>query len=376
VVADRRVLHQIPEIGLELEHTAAAVQQRLEELEIPTQRVLETGVVGLLRGKAQGPTLLLRADMDGLPISEEAEHEYVSTHPGAMHACGHDAHMAMLLGAARLLKAEGLPRGQVKLCFQPGEEGHHGAAKMIAAGVLDNPRVDTAFGLHIWAMAPVGTILVGDGPVMAAVDTVRVQLTGKGAHAALPHEGVDPLYCGAQIVTALQSIVSRNIDPLEPAVVTVSEFHAGVAHNIIAEQAQLTLSVRVFDPEAHDLLEQRIKQVITGTAAALGCDAQVTYVREHGATVNDPSIARLVREEAQVIVGSDQVSARQKTMGAEDMSDFLSRVPGAFAFVGAHNVAKDCCYPHHHPRFNVDEDGLAIGVELLCCVTRRLLEEL
>jgi amidohydrolase len=373
VVNDRRYLHTIPEIGLQEFKTAEYIRSRLSALSIDSQECTPTGTVAVLDSGQPGPTVMLRADIDALPILEDLDHEYLSTHPGAMHACGHDTHTAMQIGVAKMLRINGVHRGRVKLIFQPGEEGHHGAAKMLAAGVLDNPKVDYAYGQHIWSNDPVGKILIQGGPVMAAVDKVELTIRGKGTHAAYPQGGLDPVYCGAQIVTALQSIVSRNTDPLESAVITVSMFQAGTAHNIIPETAELTMSVRVFNDEVHDMLEQRIKEVCTGIATALGCTAELNYIREHAPTVNDDRIAAIVREEAVAIVGEDNVIDDQRTMGAEDFGEFLQQVPGAFAFVGACNPAKGCNYPHHHPKFNVDEDAFAIGAELMYRVTQRLL---
>lgn len=373
VVAIRRELHQMPEIGLEEFQTASYIDARLDALEIPHQRCTATGVIGLLESARPGRVIMLRADIDALPILQENQHEYVSKVPGKMHACGHDTHSAMLLGVAERLKREGVPSGTVKLIFQPGEEGHHGASKMIADGALENPRPEFCYGQHVWASAPIGNILIEDGPVMAAVDRLEITVSGKGTHAAYPHGGVDPIYAAAQIITALQSIVSRNIDPLQPAVVTIAVINGGTAHNIIPEQVKLIGTVRVFDDNAHDILRNRIGEIVTGVASALGCHAELNYIPEHDATVNSPEVAAIVREEAIAIVGKDNVTADQRTMGAEDMSDFLRVVPGAYAFIGARNADKGAVYPHHHPKFNIDEDALAIGAELMYRVAQRLL---
>ncbi|MCH7471452.1 amidohydrolase [bacterium] len=373
LVATRRHLHGIPEIGLDLPKTVEYVESRLDELSISHERCLEHGVIGMIEGAADGPTVMLRADMDALPITEENTHDYVSQHPGKMHACGHDTHMSMLLSATKRIAGGGVDGGRLKLCFQPGEEGHHGAEKMVAAGVLENPKVDLAYGQHIWADAPTGKILIQEGPVMAAVDTVYITIHGKGTHAAYPHGGVDPIYCAAQIITALQSVVSRSIDPLEPGVVTIAQINAGTAHNIIPPSCEMVGTVRVFDEATHETMERRIHEIINGIANALGCEAEINYVHEHSATVNDAEVARIVREEAIAIVGEENVINKQQTMGAEDMSDFLKHVPGAFAFIGANNEAKGACYPHHHPKFNIDEDAMAIGAELMYRVGKRLL---
>jgi amidohydrolase len=373
VVATRRELHQHPETGLEEYETAKFIEARLDALGIPHQRCTPTGVTGLLDGAGAGPVVMLRADIDALPVTEENEHEYVSRHPGRMHACGHDAHMAMLLGVAERLKREGFSAGRVKLVFQPGEEGHHGAEKMIAAGVMENPKVDLCYGQHVWAAADIGSIMIAPGPVMAAVDRLEITVSGKGTHAAYPHGGTDCVYASAQIITALQSIVSRNVDPLRPAVVTIAQINAGTAHNIIPPECRMVGTVRAFDEETHAILRQRIPEIVKGVAQTLGCEAQVNYITEHSATVNDADVAALVREEAVAIVGEQNVSGEQRTMGAEDMSDYLKAVPGAYVFIGARNAAKGAIYPHHHPKFSIDEDALAIGAELMYRVAQRLL---
>jgi amidohydrolase len=371
----RRHFHRNPETGLDLPNTAKRVEKELDTLGIPHQRCIEHGVIGMLDSGQPGPTVMLRADMDALNVAEENTHEYISTIPGKMHACGHDSHTAMLIGAATVLKHAGISRGRIKLLFQPGEEGAHGAELMIADGAMMNPKVDYCYGQHIWAMTPVGTIQVEDGPIMAAVDTVYFTIEGKGTHAAQPDTGHDPIVCAAQIVSALQTIATRNVDPLQSCVITVSMFNAGTAHNVIPQRAKLAISVRVFDDEVHNLIERRIKEIINGISASMGCTAEIDYLREHQPTINAPEIAALVREEAAAIVGKDSVwNHGQKTMGAEDMSDFLRLAPGAFAFVGGRNAAKGCDFPHHHPKFNFDEDGLALGTELMYRVGQRLLQ--
>ena len=373
VVELRHQFHRMPEIGLEEYKTADLIEQKLKALGIEPKRVTETGLSALLDDGAEGPTLMLRADIDALPVTEEAVHDYVSEIPGMMHACGHDTHVAMLLGLARRFKAEGVRRGRIKLNFQPGEEGRHGAESMIAGGIMDDPKVDYAFAQHIWANGPMGTIQIEGGPIMAAVDTVHLKVIGKGTHAAMPEGGHDPIVASAQIITALQTIVTRNVNPINPAVVTVAKINGGTAHNVIPEEVTMTMSVRVFDDAEHRNIERRIKEISEGIAAALGCRAEIEYIHEHQSTDNDPEIAQIVYEEAVEIVGKENVIPEQRTMGAEDFSDYLKLVPGAFAFIGAGNPEKDCVYPHHHPKFNVDEDAFAIGTELMYRVSQRLL---
>jgi amidohydrolase len=373
VVADRRHLHTIPEIGLQEFETASYIESRLDALGIAHERCTPTGVVAVLDSGLPGPTVMLRADIDALPILEECEHEYKSTRDGFMHACGHDTHTAMQIGVARRLVGEGVSRGRVKLVFQPGEEGHHGAEKMIAAGVMENPAPDYAYGQHIWSRTPTGKIMIQGGPVMAGVDRLEVTITGKGTHAAYPHGGHDPIYAAAQVITALQSIVSRNIDPQESGVVTVAVINAGTAHNIIPMKVEMIGTVRWFDEATHEIIKRRIVEIVEGVSKALGCEADVKVIHEHNPVVNDDAIAEIVREEAVQIVGADNVILRQQTMGAEDFSDFARLVPAAFAFVGGQCVKKDCVWPHHHPRFNVDEDAFVIGAELMWRVCQRLL---
>jgi amidohydrolase len=379
VVADRRHLHSIPEIGLQEFKTAAYIESKLDELGIVHHRCTPTGVVAVLDSGKPGPTVMLRADIDALPILEECEHEYKSTHDGFMHACGHDTHTAMQIGVARRLMGgssgipAGVPQGRVKLVFQPGEEGHQGALKMIDAGVLENPRPDCAYGQHIWSRTPTGKIMIAPGPIMAGVDRLEVTITGKGTHAAYPHGGWDPIYAAAQVITALQSIVSRNIDPQESGVITIAVINAGTAHNIIPMEVKMIGTVRWFDEATHEIIKRRIVEVIEGVSKSLGCSADVKVIHEHYPTVNDAEIAEVVREEAVEIVGADNVILRQQTMGAEDFSDFARVIPGAFAFVGGQCEKKDCVWPHHHPRFNVDEDAFVIGSELMWRVCQRLL---
>jgi amidohydrolase len=374
VVQNRRHLHSIPEIGLQEFQTADYIESQLDKLGLSHERCTPTGVVSLIDSGQPGPTVMLRADIDALPIIEDTGHEYISTRPGFMHACGHDTHTAMQLGVARrLLSASSVGRGRIKLVFQPGEEGHHGAEKMIEAGVLDNPKPDFAYGQHIWAQEPTGKILIQGGPVMAGVDRLEITLTGKGTHAAYPHGGIDPILAAAQVITALQSIVSRNVDPKESAVVTVAVIHAGTAHNIIPQTVEMVGTVRWFDEQIHEIVRRRIHEVVEGVGSAMGCKVEVRYIAEHFPTVNDFTIAEIVHEEAVQIVGEENVIPRQMTMGAEDMSDFLRQVPGAFAFVGGRCEKKECVYPHHHPKFNVDEDAFAIGAELMYRVAQRLL---
>ena len=381
VVADRRDFHEHPELAFQEVRTAGIVAERLRALGVEDVRtgIAQTGVTGLIRGAktGDGRTVLLRADMDALPILEENEVEYRSQSPGVMHACGHDAHTAMLLGVTRLL----LDRrhefaGTVKVLFQPAEESPPGGAQpMIAAGVLEDPRVDAAFGLHIDQDNPVGTIQLRPGPAMAAADRFHLLIRGKGGHGAKPHDTIDPIVIGSQIVTALQTLVARAVDPTHEAVVTVGTFKAGEAFNVIPDTAELGGTVRTFHPANRDFLEARIETLARGIATAMGAEVEFTYTRGYPATVNDPAMTELVREEATRVVGADAVRQAPLKMGAEDFSYFLEAVPGAFWFVGSQNPDRGLVWGHHHPRFDLDEAALAIGIESMVSVALRYLNQ-
>ena len=371
VVADRRDFHEHPELAHQEVRTAGVVADRLRAIGLDDIRtgIASTGVTGLIRGTAGpgGKTVLLRADMDALPIHELNEVEYRSRTDGVMHACGHDAHTAMLLAVTRLLmERRGEFAGTVKVLFQPAEEVPPGGAKpMIDAGVLEDPHVDAAFGMHIAQSDPVGTLSVRPGPYMAAADRFRVVIHGKGGHGAHPHDTIDPVLIGAQIVTALQSLVAREVDPIESGVVTVAAFLAGEAFNVIPETAELRGTVRTFTPANRDLLQERVGALVTGIAAAMRAEATVEYARGYPATVNDPELTELVRRACEATVGPDKVLTGAPMMGAEDFSYFLEAVPGSFFFVGSKNPERGLVWGHHHPRFDLDEAAMAVGIEAM-----------
>lgn len=369
-VSVRRDFHRHPELGMAEERTASVVSDHLESMGIPPRRLAGTGVVGKL-GSGRGPVLMLRADMDALPVTEENDRSFASANAGVMHACGHDGHMAILLAAARELSESPPKRGTVKFCFQPGEEGHRGAEKMIDAGVLERPKVDTAFGLHVWRDLPVGKVAVLDGPCMAAADVFEIRVAGAGGHAAYPHLSVDPVAIAAQIVTALQTIVARRVDPLDTAVVTVGSLRAGTAFNVIPSEAVLRGTIRTFRKETRRFVLREVRRIARGVASALGAAAEVEFRELAPATVNDPKSAALAREAAAAVVGPRNVVSAAPSMGAEDMSLYLERVPGCFAFVGLRNRRRGIEFPHHHPRFDMDEACLAVGTDLVLEFTRR-----
>ncbi len=374
VVNYRRHFHMHPELSLQEYKTADFVEEKLKEWGFEPKRMVKTGVVALLSARKPGPTIMLRADMDALPVKEENVHSFISTVPGKMHACGHDAHMAMLLGLAKLFKSRGIPRGRIKFCFQPGEEGADGAGKMVKAGVLKDPKVDFAFGMHVWSPIPTGQIAVLPGPCMASVDEFEVKVAGNGGHAAYPHTATDPVLASAHVITALQSVVSRNVNPLRASVLTVASIHAGSAFNIIPPEAVFRGTIRTFDSDVRALMEKRFKEVVQATASALGCTADINFKRMIPATVNDRKMSEFVKGVAEKVVGNKNVIDHDPTMGGEDFARYAGRVPGVFAWVGARNEQVGAVYPHHHPKFNIDEDALLIGMEFAKEVTLEYLK--
>jgi amidohydrolase len=363
----RRHLHRFPELGFKEHLTAAFVQEKLTAWGIAHQSsIAGTGIVAILLGHKPGPVFAIRADMDALPIQEENEVPYRSCHDGVMHACGHDGHTAIALGTAYFLSQH--PEtfcGTVKIIFQPAEEGPGGAEPMITAGVLKNPDVESIIGLHLWNNLPLGTIGVRNGPLMAAVELFDCTIQGRGGHGAIPQQTVDALVVGAQVVTALQSIVARNVNPLEAAVVTVGTFQSGSAHNVIADTADLSGTVRYFNPALGDLLPKRIEAIIAGICQSYGATYQLKYYKLYPPVINDSAIANLVRSVAESVVETPAgVTPECQTMGGEDMSYFLQAVPGCYFFLGSANPERNLAYPHHHPRFDFDERALGMGVEL------------
>jgi amidohydrolase len=377
LAAWRRDFHRHPELGFKEFRTSGIVAKHLASLGLEVQiGIGQTGVVGILDGAKPGPVVMLRFDMDALPIQELNQTDYVSENAGVMHACGHDAHTAIGLGVAQIMAAQREDfAGTLMFVFQPAEEGKGGALAMIRDGVLNDAQraPDIALGLHVWNEARAGLAQVGVGGVMAAADLFTIKVQGKGTHGATPHLGVDSILLASHIVTALQTVVARSVDPCQTAVVTVGTLHAGSAFNIIADSAEMTGTLRTFDPIVRGQILQRVKAVVAGIAAALGGSASIEIKAISPVTVNDARAAQLVRETATEVLGAANVSADQITMGAEDMSEFLNRVPGCFFFLGSANADKGLNYPHHNPRFDIDEDILPDGVAILAGAALRYL---
>jgi amidohydrolase len=371
IIADRRWLHENPELGFQETRTAEFIRQRLESLGVEDIRtgIAKTGITALVRGTAKGPgrCVLLRADIDALPIEEENDVDYRSQNDGVMHACGHDAHTAMLLGVVRLLmERRDQFSGTVKVLFQPSEEANGGGAKvMIDQGVLEDPHVDAVFGQHLLADRPTGQVWVTGGPVQASADSFTIRIQGKGGHGAMPETTVDPIAIGMEIGTALQSIVSRNVNPMSSVVVSVCTFHAGTASNIIPDRAELSGTVRTFTPENRDLAQERLTAIAEGIASAHRAVATVEYTRGYPPTVNDDRMADLVRQAAVTAIGEERVMQMRPIMPAEDFSYFLNERPGTYFMTGCGNEEKGITWPHHHPKFDIDEEALQYGIAVM-----------
>lgn len=370
----RRHLHQRPELGFKEQLTAEFIAGKLQEWGIDHKTgIAKTGIVATISSNRPGPVLAIRADMDALPIQEENNVPYRSQHNGIMHACGHDGHTAIALGTAYYLANHRDDfTGTVKIIFQPAEEGPGGAKPMIEEGVLKNPDVEAIIGLHLWNNLPLGTVGVRSGALMAAVECFRCTIFGKGGHGAMPHQTVDSIVLSAQIVNALQTIVARNVNPIDSAVVTVGELHAGTALNVIADTARMSGTVRYFNPKFDGYFGKRIEQIIAGICQTQGANYELDYWQLYPPVINDATMAELVRSVASDVVETPVgVVPECQTMGGEDMAFFLEKVPGCYFFVGSANPSKNLAYPHHHPRFDFDETALLMGAELFVrCVEK------
>jgi len=367
VVAWRRHLHQHPELSFQEHNTAQFVEEQLRRIPgLEVTRPTATSVLATLRGTAgPGRTVLLRADMDALPIHEENDFDFASSTPGVMHACGHDGHTATLLGSAAVLSGmRDELTGEIRFIFQHAEELFPGGAEeIVSTGVMDG--VDIAIGAHLDSQMPVGLVGVRAGAVMAAPDTFEIVIRGKGGHAAHPEETVDPVVIGAQVVTNLQHIVSRNRDPLEPLVVSVTQFHAGTADNVIPETAVLGGTVRSFDPKLRERAPQLIERIVRGVTEAHGASYDLKYQFGYRSVHNDTAITEELRQVVRNAVGEAALIEKKPTMGGEDFSAYLTKAPGSFFFIGAGNTDSGITAPHHHPRFTVDEEALGIGLRVM-----------
>ncbi|MBN2043687.1 MAG: amidohydrolase [Anaerolineales bacterium] len=363
----RRDFHMHPELGFEEVRTAGIVAGELNELGIEvTTGVGKTGVVGIIEGRAPGPVVLLRFDMDALPIHEETGAAYASQTPGVMHACGHDGHTAVGLSVAKILhKHRDQFSGTAKLVFQPAEEGLGGAREMVKDGVLTNPKPDFSIGMHVWNDQLVGKIAATAGPMMAASEMFSVTISGKGAHGASPHLGKDPILAASQIITALQSVVSRNVDPLETAVISVTAINGGTAFNVIPPEVSLKGTIRTYLPEIREMVLRRVDEIIRGIAESMQCTAEIKIEDVTPAVINDPRLAELINGIRNEILPETEDLSGLRTMGSEDMAYLMDDIPGCYIFVGSKNEEKNLVYGHHHPKFDFDEQALMQGVALV-----------
>ena len=364
----RRDFHSHPELGFHEVRTAGIVANELTSLGLEVHTgVGGTGVVALLEGAKPGPVVLVRADMDALPIQEETGAPYASQNLGIMHACGHDGHTAVLLTVAKMLTTHRSQlSGIVKFMFQPAEEGMGGAEKMIAEGVLENPKVDVALALHVWNEKPIGWVGIAGGPVMAGAEIFKVKLLGKGGHGAVPHQAVDPVLAAAQVISGLQGIVARNIAPLQTAVVSVCTIHGGEAFNVIPPAVEMTGTIRTFEPEVRTRVLERFEKTVKSIAEGMGCLAEIELQLLTPATINQPETANRVQEVSRRLFPETVVdTANHITMGSEDFAFILEKVPGCFIFIGSANTEKGLDAGHHHPKFDIDETALPRGAALM-----------
>ncbi|MFW6301313.1 MAG: M20 metallopeptidase family protein [Bacillota bacterium] len=373
----RREIHMNPELGFEEKETAELISRVLTELGIPHQTgIAGTGVVGLIGDS--GPVIGIRADMDALPIQEQGDKEYISQNDGKMHACGHDGHVATLLGLAKAAVELGDElEGRIKLIFQPAEEGPGGAKPMIEAGVLSEPEVDYMLALHIWNDNEVGYVGTKTGGFFASSDEFDLDILTESSHGASPHEGNDAIVVASEVVQALQSVVSRNIDPTDSAVITVGKIEGGYRRNVIADKVRLEATIRALNSEVRKLLEKRIKEIIEGVARTYGADYDLEYRELYPPLINDDQVFDKVRESAEEMLGADNFLEIEKpTLGAEDFAYFLQEKPGAMFLVGGRNEAKGIEAPHHHPDYDFDEAALKIGLKVMLNTAIKLIAKL
>ncbi len=374
----RRDFHRHPELGFEEVRTAKIVADTLADLGLEvTTGVGKTGVVGLLKGAKASPVVLLRFDMDALPIQEENEIDFASEVPGKMHACGHDNHIAVGLSVAKILAGmRGTLPGTVKFVFQPAEEGDGGAERMVREGVLTQPKPDFALAMHVWNEKPVGWYGLTKGPMMAGAHTFRVKVRGQGGHGAIPQLSIDPVVAAAQIITALQSIVSRNVSPLDSAVVTVGTLHSGTAFNVIPQDVVFDGTIRTFKKSVYDVVEKRFREIVESVARAMDCQVNIEIAQVTYPVVNDPELADLMADIVQSLQPAAEVAQDYQTMGSEDFSYMTQDIPGCYLLVGSSNSAKGLDFGHHHPRFNVDEACLPTAVAVMANGAVAVLEKL
>jgi amidohydrolase len=374
----RRDLHNHPELAFKEFRTAGIVARELSQLGLEvTTGIAETGVVALLESEKPGPVLLVRFDMDALPILEDTGVDYSSQNPGVMHACGHDSHVAVGLSVARLLvEARDQIQGSVKFVFQPAEEGMGGAERMLEAGIMHHPDVDYTLSMHVWNEKPVGWVGISPGPIMAGADIFDVNIEGRGGHGALPQETVDPVVAAAQIISALQTIVSRNISPLDTAVISVCRVRAGEAFNVIPQSVNFSGTFRTFDAKVREKLIQRFETLVMKMAEAMGCKAVVSVKKMTPAVINDPIISPMLHKRIQEIYPDMIIDDSYRCMVSEDMAYMMEKAPGCYILIGSGYPETILNYGHHHPKFNINEDVLVHASAIISTAVLELLKKM
>jgi amidohydrolase len=375
--AIRRDLHQHPELAFQEFRTSGVIAKELRDLGLEvTTGVAKTGVLAMIEGAKPGPVIMLRFDMDALPIEEKTGAEYASQNAGVMHACGHDGHVAIGLTVARLLNdMREEMAGSIKLLFQPAEEGAGGADTMIKEGSLEGPSPIKCLGLHIWNEQPIGWLGIAGGPVMASAVMFKIILTGKGGHGAIPHLAIDPVVAAAQIISAAQTISSRNTDPQKACVVSICTVNAGHAFNVIPHSVEMTGTIRTFDTQVEQMTYKRLEEISRGIGEAMGCKVEFSLDNPTPPVINDPAVANVVKQAARTVLPGHEIDDRGRTtMGAEDFAYYLQKIPGAFFFIGSTNQEKGLIYGHHHPKFDFDEGALPRGAALMAQAALELLQ--
>lgn len=363
VISLRRHFHQYPELSMEEYETSKKIKEELDKMGIEYRSAANTGIIATIKGDKPGKTIALRADMDALPVEELTDFDFKSKIDGHMHACGHDSHMAMLLGAAKILNGmKDKINGTVRLIFQPGEENAKGAIAMIEDGAIDG--VDGIFGIHIWAQIPVGKVSLEAGPRMASTDWFYIDVKGKGGHGSQPENCIDAVVVSSAIVMNLQTLVSRETRPHNPLVLSIGLLNSGTKLNVIAEEGHMEGTTRCFDSELRKQLPIKMERIIKSTAEAFGATATLRYDLAGSAVINDEQCSEIGQGSVEKILGKEGNYQFEKVTGGEDFCHYLDKVPGVLAFVGCKNDEKNCCYAHHNGRFAIDEDSLEIGTAL------------
>lgn len=364
IIDIRRQLHLYPELGFEEVKTSKFVEDYLINLGLKVERIAKTGIVGLLVGDLPGPVVGIRADMDCLPIQEETEVDYKSKNEGKMHACGHDGHTAILLCTAKnLVQFKSKIKGQVKFIFQPAEESEGGALPMILEGALENPRVEKMYALHLWSMIPIGKVGIKSGPIMGATCELKIEIMGVGGHGALPQNSIDAIVTAACFIQNVQTVVSRSLDPLSAGVISFGTINGGSACNVIASKVTLSGTIRCDTIEGMAKLKLRVETILKSTCLAFGATSHYHFNDGYPALINNESVTQEVILAAQAVLGFNSITKYQ-TLAAEDFAFFAERIPSCYFFLGAGNSQKNCDYPHHHPKFNIDEEALISGMEI------------